>query len=90
MELYRAGNLAKSLAGHDRDEIYVIVREKDKKVYLADGKKRLIDRPKCKSKKHIQPIYYEESAGYLKKESFTEQNKAIQRAIRQYQGAADS
>ena len=29
--------LAKSLAGHDKDHVYVVVKEDDSNVYLADG-----------------------------------------------------
>lgn len=90
MEPYQVGNLAKSLAGHDKGKIYVIIRETEEMVYLADGKNRFIERPKCKRKKHIQPIY---QVGRLEDQvgkSQTEQNEAIKRAIRQYQKAADS
>ncbi|MEY8337871.1 hypothetical protein AALB16_07520 [Lachnospiraceae bacterium 62-35] len=54
---YVQGCLAKSLAGHDKDHIFVILREEGEYVYLADGKNRTIDRPKKKKKKHIQIIY---------------------------------
>ena len=57
MEQYRKGNLAKSLAGHDKGRIYMIVREEEEMVYLADGKKRPIERPKCKRKKHIHKFF---------------------------------
>lgn len=56
MELYRTGNLAKSKAGHDKDKIYVIIREDDEYVYLSDGDCKKIDNPKKKNKKHVQPI----------------------------------
>ena len=35
--------LAKSLAGHDKDHVYVVVKEDDSNVYLADGKSRKLD-----------------------------------------------
>lgn len=50
------GMLATSKAGHDCREVYVIVREEEEYVYLADGKVRSLDKPKKKNKKHIQPI----------------------------------
>lgn len=90
MEQYRVGNLAKSLAGHDKGKIYMIIRETEEMVYLADGKNRPIERPKCKRKKHIQPIYQMELLEYQAGKSQTEQNEAIKRTIRQYQKAADS
>lgn len=53
---YEPGMMAKSMAGHDRDRIYVIVKEDVTCVYLADGRARTIDRPKKKKKKHVQLI----------------------------------
>ena len=58
MNLYKKGNLAKSIAGHDKEQIFVIVEEKGEYVYVADGRLRTIEKPKRKNKKHIQPIYY--------------------------------
>ncbi|MBD5552074.1 MAG: hypothetical protein HDQ96_13035 [Lachnospiraceae bacterium] len=50
------GYMAGSLAGHDRDKIYLIVGEEKEYVYLADGKTRTCQNPKKKNKKHIQII----------------------------------
>ena len=50
------GMLAKSKAGHDKENIYVIFQEDDAYVYLVDGKIRTTDKPKKKNKKHIQII----------------------------------
>lgn len=50
------GMLAKSKAGHDKDSIYVILREEGEYVYLVDGKTRSIARPKKKNRKHVQII----------------------------------
>lgn len=90
MEQYQEGNLAKSLAGHDKGKIYMIIREEKEMVYLADGKNRPIERPKCKRKKHIQPIYQKEVSFSQIGESQIKQNEAIKRVIQQYQKAADS
>ena len=51
---YEPGMMARSLAGHDQNQYYVILREEGAYVYLADGKIRTVDRPKKKKKKHIQ------------------------------------
>lgn len=48
--------LAVSSAGHDRKKLYVIIGEDDEYVYLADGRKRTVEAPKKKNKKHIQII----------------------------------
>ena len=50
------GLLASSKAGHDKDKIYVIIREDKEYVWLADGKLKTISNPKKKRKKHIQLI----------------------------------
>lgn len=56
MDTNLAGMLARSKAGHDKKNIYVILREDDAYVYLVDGKVRTIEKPKKKNKKHIQII----------------------------------
>ncbi len=50
------GMFAISLAGHDKGQIYVIIRQDDEYVYLADGNCRPVEKPKKKKKKHIQLI----------------------------------
>ena len=52
------GKMAKVNAGHDKDKIYIVVRDDEKFVYLADGKLKTLQNPKKKSKKHIQPILH--------------------------------
>lgn len=47
---------AKSLSGHDKNQIY-LVKEKDERfVYLVNGTTRPLSSPKKKSVKHIQII----------------------------------
>ena len=47
------GEIVKSLRGHDKDKFYVVVMQKDKYVFVADGKNKKIDAPKKKSIKHV-------------------------------------
>lgn len=56
MEESIVGMLASSKAGHDKDSVYVIIREDGEYIYVADGKSRTVERPKRKNKKHVQPI----------------------------------
>ncbi|MBU9735087.1 KOW domain-containing RNA-binding protein [Diplocloster agilis] len=56
MEDWKAGMLAKAKAGHDKDQLYVIIKVEPEYVYLADGKKRTLDRPKKKNRRHVQII----------------------------------
>lgn len=56
MDRWEKGMLVKSLAGHDKGKIYVIINIEDTQIYLADGKVRTLDRLKKKKKKHVQLI----------------------------------
>lgn len=53
----KKGYFVQSLAGHDKGKIYIIEDIKGEYVYLVDGKYKLLDSPKKKSKKHIQITY---------------------------------
>jgi len=50
------GFLASSKAGHDKDKIYVIIKEDTEYVWLADGRIKTVNNLKKKRKKHIQII----------------------------------
>lgn len=56
MERYKAGMLARSLAGHDEGQIYVIIESEASYIYLVNGKNRTLDRPKKKKVKHVRLI----------------------------------
>lgn len=47
---------AKSLSGHDRNQIYLVSQKDDRYVYLVNGTTKLLETPKRKSVKHIQII----------------------------------
>ncbi len=50
------GQFVKAKAGHDKDTLYVVVREEGRFVYLCDGKTKTPEKSKKKSRRHIQPI----------------------------------
>ena len=52
---------AKSLAGHDKETVYIIKKMDSEYAYLTDGKNKLIDSPKKKKIKHIQVIKKKDS-----------------------------
>ena len=47
---------AKSLAGHDRNQIYLIVRSDERFLYLANGTTKTLEAPKKKNRSHLQLI----------------------------------
>lgn len=50
------GMFASSKAGHDKEKVYIIMKEDAEYVYLVDGICKTLAKPKKKSKKHIQII----------------------------------
>ena len=50
------GYLAYSIAGRDKNNVYIVFKEEPDYVWLVDGKNRKINNPKRKNKKHIQII----------------------------------
>ena len=56
MDRWEKGMLAKSLAGHDKGKVYVIIDIEENHIFLVDGMSRTLDRPKRKKKKHVQLI----------------------------------
>lgn len=51
---YEPGQFARSLAGHDKGRLYIILRTEGEYVSLTDGKHRTVEGPKRKKKKHVQ------------------------------------
>ena len=56
MDECRPGMLARSLAGHDKNKIYVITGMEGAYIYLADGRLRPVGNPKKKKYRHVQVI----------------------------------
>ena len=54
-EQMQKGMFARSLAGHDKGELYMVLHDDGTFVYLVNGRNRKLDRPKKKKKMHIQP-----------------------------------
>ena len=85
MREFKAGMLAVSKAGHDKGRLYVVLKEDQEFVYLADGQHRSICSPKKKKKKHIQINYH--IPGILKQALEAGQkleDEQIKKAIKEY------
>lgn len=52
------GQIVFSKSGRDKGMAFIIVAVKGDYLYLADGKLRKIEKPKCKKRMHIQPVKY--------------------------------
>ena len=61
------GQFAISKAGHDKDALYVVVRQENDFVYLCDGRLKTPEKPKKKRLKHVQPVNRTVDEALLKK-----------------------
>lgn len=78
------GWLAKSLAGHDRNQTYVIIDVKANDVLVADGRLKTVEKPKRKSRKHVQLIKVQ-AMDFIPEQKATFRNEDIKYALRMYQ-----
>lgn len=77
---------AKSLSGHDKDRIYLILARNGRYAYLADGKAHTKECPKKKNEKHYQVIKdIPEEIRMRLMEQEPLQDEAIRLAVRDYE-----
>lgn len=77
---------AKAKAGHDKNQIYFILKEEEEFVSLVNGTTKPLDKPKKKRKKHIQIIgQLPEEISRIIEDGIT--NESVKRAIKLYQKA---
>ena len=55
MELER-GQVVRSLAGHNKGELMMVLGFRGQRVLLCDGKHHKLENPKCKNIKHIKML----------------------------------
>ena len=84
MEKVIPGMLARSKAGHDKGDLYLIDRVEPEYAYLVDGSRRPLSKPKKKKWKHIQII--KQMREHWNPEQKNDDD--IRRAIRQYETAS--
>ena len=76
--MLQSRQLVLSLAGRDKGQLLAVIHQDEHGVWLADGKRRPLERPKCKNPRHIRPLDIE-----LGREAMTT-NRALKRALRAY------
>ncbi len=58
MNEFSIGQIVIPKAGHDMGEFHIILGQDETFLYIADGRRRKIEKPKKKKKKHVQPTLY--------------------------------
>lgn len=78
------GMFAISKAGHDKDQMYVIIKEEGDFFYLSDGRLKGLEKPKKKRKKHIQIVKtgIDEMLAEKLRNGQTVYNEEIRRALK--------
>lgn len=77
--------MGRSLAGHDKSQVYVILREEGQNYILANGTNRSVLSPKRKNQKHIQLIKnFPEEVLDISKEENDYRDLWVKRVIRIY------
>lgn len=79
------GRMVVSKSGHDKGKAFVIQKADSEYIYLMDGIARTLEKPKKKSIKHVQTVYYvDESLQDKIDNNQTIINEDIKRAIKIY------
>ena len=77
MEVQR-GQIMRSLAGHDKGDLQVVLKTEGVFAYMADGKRRKLEAPKKKKLMHMAPT------GTVLGEESLSTNRQIRTALAKY------
>ncbi len=77
MEVQR-GQIMRSLAGHDKGDLQVVLKTEGVFAYMADGKRRKLEAPKKKKLMHLAPT------GTVLGEESLSTNRQIRTALAKY------
>jgi ribosomal protein L14E/L6E/L27E len=53
MVTLQRGKIVKSMSGHDAGSFYVVLKVEGMFVWIADGRRRTVEKPKKKNQKHL-------------------------------------
>lgn len=84
-ERYQFAKFAVSKAGHDKNQLYIILEAADDYVYVVDGRLKTLEKPKRKNIRHIQIINdIDEELVRKKRNNEIISNEDIKKAIKLY------
>ncbi|MDD4843462.1 MAG: KOW domain-containing RNA-binding protein [Anaerotignum sp.] len=86
---FQVGQIVYSKDGHDKGQTMMVLSVEDRYLYLANGKTRMLTKPKRKKIIHVQPINYVDA---VMAEKLTQNeyvlDSDIRKAIKSYQEKA--
>ena len=88
---YQIGQVVYSKSGHDKGDVLMIHSISGEYLFLVDGRRRKLEKPKRKKKKHVQPTSYVEAevAEKLQQKSYL-LDAEVAKALKKYQKEAGS
>lgn len=85
MPTCKVGNLVRSKAGHDKEELFFIIDIVGEYIYLVNGKTRTVSHPKKKKLKHVQCFNYrDEELVQMKEQGISLRDEDIRCAMKKY------
>lgn len=83
---YQIGQIVYSKSGHDKGDALMVLSVDEDWVWLADGRRRKLEKPKRKKRIHIQPTSYveKETAEKLRRKEYI-LDAEIAKALKKYQ-----
>lgn len=87
---YQIGQVVYSKSGHDKGDVQMIVAVEGEYLFLADGRRRKLEKPKRKKKMHVQPTFYVENevAAKLQEGAYV-LDADIKKALKKYREVRD-
>ena len=87
---YQIGQVVYSKSGHDKGDVQMIVAVEGEYLFLADGRRRKLEKPKRKKKMHVQPTFYveEDVAAKLQTGAYL-LDADIKKALKKYREVQD-
>ena len=89
MREWKSEMLAVSRAGHDKGALYVVLESDSTYFWLADGRRRLLEKPKKKKQKHVQVIKHLPEEVRVQLQSIT-MDAHVRRVLKDYQNLQES
>ena len=80
-------NIVKSIAGRDAGDLFFVLAAEGDFLLLADGKRRRVEAPKCKRRKHVVLVAQSDTPVAMKIRSSEKiTNSELRRAIAAFSG----
>ena len=81
--MFKEGQIVRSIRGHDADRFYMVVQVAGGRVFIADGRLRLLEKPKAKNPLHLRPT------NTVLDPQAVQTDKKLREALKRFQGGME-